>query len=106
MVFCRIGDKVWTEIEDSTFMEDVIYHNGQFYTLSQGIGLYLLRIEDGVNLCWDALTENRYISLLLLALANESNNSKKKKNEKTLTEERPGVFYLVSDIFTDTVSVN
>ncbi|KAJ8629521.1 hypothetical protein MRB53_022844 [Persea americana] len=74
--FCRIGDKVWNEIEDSTFMEDVIYHNGQFYSLSQSICLHLLRIEDGVNPWWEDLTEHL---------------------------QRPGVFYLVPDIFTDSM---
>ncbi|KAJ8629507.1 hypothetical protein MRB53_022830 [Persea americana] len=44
--FCRIGDKVWTEIDEAPYTVDVVHHNGQFYALSPAAGIHLFRCED------------------------------------------------------------
>ncbi|KAJ8628737.1 hypothetical protein MRB53_022060 [Persea americana] len=59
LAFCRIGDEVYTEIESGigADAEDVIYHKGQFYTLSVVYDIYILHIEEGNNPHGEKLTE-------------------------------------------------
>ncbi|KAJ8629412.1 hypothetical protein MRB53_022735 [Persea americana] len=48
--FCRIGeDDSYTDVESDSLMEDVRYHKGHFYALSQRGSLYLLYIEDSFH---------------------------------------------------------
>eukprot|EP00268_Persea_americana_P004041 TRINITY_DN11275_c0_g3_i1.p1 TRINITY_DN11275_c0_g3~~TRINITY_DN11275_c0_g3_i1.p1 ORF type:complete len:404 (-),score=38.64 TRINITY_DN11275_c0_g3_i1:554-1765(-) len=50
---CRIGDEAYTHI-GMTSLDDVVYHKGCFYALSQVASVYVLHIEDEPH--WEELT--------------------------------------------------
>ncbi|KAJ8629765.1 hypothetical protein MRB53_023088 [Persea americana] len=44
--YCRIGDDASTDIDVNSTMEDVIFHKGQFYSLTKRGAICLIHIED------------------------------------------------------------
>ncbi|XXG72548.1 hypothetical protein AAC387_Pa07g1617 [Persea americana] len=58
LAFCRMGNAAYTVIRSGIdeSMDDVIYHKGQFYAVSQVGTVYLLHIEEGFPPCGEKLT--------------------------------------------------
>ncbi|RWR84879.1 putative F-box protein [Cinnamomum micranthum f. kanehirae] len=58
LAFWRIGNAAYTDIRSGIdeSMDDVIYHKGQFYAVSQKGAVYLLHVEEGFLPCGEKLT--------------------------------------------------
>ncbi|XXG67974.1 hypothetical protein AAC387_Pa06g1188 [Persea americana] len=69
LAFCRIGDDVWTDIPQSSALppskwhiDDVIYHRGQFYALTMGGSVGILRMNAAMHRNSNRRGKRRWVS--------------------------------------------